>query len=275
MLKSVGRQEKESGILDNATLLRQIMEDNKSELSFKGDSLDDIKRISGGELLESLQTDIDKYGLDDVVVLCRSNVRANRYNKGIRERILYKEEMLGRGDKLMIVKNCYQFLEKIPEIDFIANGDIADLINIWGYEERYGLQFANASLSFPDYNNVEIDAKIILDTLNTNTPSLSAEQQREFFMQVLEDYKHIKSKKKRMQALREDKYFNALQIKYATAITGHKSQGGQWKCVYIDNPIWKEEITLDDKKWLYTAITRGVEKVYFVNFKDDLFNQII
>lgn len=275
-LKSVIRQAKESGILYNATNLRYSIENNNNDkLLFETNEFDDFHRINGGDLIESLQTSIDNYGLDEVVILCRSNNRANRYNKGIRERILYKEEQLARGDKLMIVKNCYQFLENIPELDFIANGDIADLINIEGYEERYGLHFANATLAFPDYNNIEIDAKIILDTLDSSNPSLSGDEQRALFLQVLEDYKHIKIKKKRMQAIREDKYFNALQIKYATAITGHKSQGGQWKCVYIDNPIWNNEITLDDKKWLYTAITRGVEDVFLVNFKDDFFNKNI
>lgn len=271
-LKSVVRQEKESGILYNATLLRNSIERedfDMPELDVEG--FEDIRRITGGDLIQSLSDSIDKYGLDDVVVLCRSNNRANRYNQGIRQSVLYKEEQLTKGDKLMIVKNCYQFLEKIPELDFIANGDVACLERIGGYEERYGLNFASATLSFADYNNVEIDAKIILDTLTAVTPALSQEQQKALFEGVYADYDNISVKKKRMEAVREDPYFNALQIKYATAITGHKSQGGQWKCVFIDNPFWSEEISPDDKKWLYTALTRGVEQVYLVNFKDNLF----
>lgn len=273
-LRSVVRQEQESGILHNATLLRNLIESEDFDLpQLSVEGFPDIKRITGGELIETLSDSIDKYGLDEVVVLCRSNKRANRYNIGIRQSVLYKEEQLTKGDKLMIVKNCYQFLEKIPELDFIANGDVACLERIGGYEERYGLHFASATLSFADYNNVEIDAKIILDTLTAETPALSAEQQKCLFNEVFADYDNISVKKKRMEAVREDPYFNALQIKYATAITGHKSQGGQWKCVFIDNPFWSEEMTPDDKKWLYTAITRGVEKVYLVNFKDNLFKQ--
>ncbi len=271
-LKSVVRQEQESGILYNATLLRrEIEEDNDTVPQLGVEGFEDIKRIAGGELIETLSDSIDRYGLDEVVVLCRSNNRANRYNLGIRQSVLFREEQLTKGDKLMIVKNCYQFLENIPELDFIANGDVAQLEKIGKYEERYGLHFAHATLSFADYNNVEIDAKIILDTLTSTTPALSSEQQKELFNQVFEDYDNITTKRKRVEAVREDQYFNALQIKYATAITGHKSQGGQWKCVFIDNPFWAEEITLDEKKWLYTAITRGVEKVYLVNFKDGFF----
>ena len=268
-LTTVVRQEGESGILHNATLLRRQIE--KGDLENPGletDGFEDIRRITGEELIEEIGNAMDRYGTDEVVVLCRSNNRANRYNLGIRRSILFREEQLTRGDKLMIVKNCYQFLEKVPELDFIANGDVARLERISKYEERYGLHFASASLSFPDYNNIEIDAKIILDTLVSDTPALSQEQQSELFRQVYEDYAHLTTKRKRMEAVREDIYFNALQVKYAGAITCHKSQGGQWKCVFIDNSLWKDPITLDDKKWLYTAITRGVEQGFLVNFKD-------
>lgn len=271
-LKSVVRQEKESGILYNATLLRNEIEKEDAgdpELDVKG--FEDIRRVSGGELIETISDAVDTYGEDEVVVLCRSNNRANRYNQGIRQSILFREEQLTRGDKLMIVKNCYQFMENIPDINFIANGDVARLERICGYEERYGLHFASATLSFPDYNQVEIEAKIILDTLSSVSPALSSDQQRALFDQVYADYDSIKTKRKRIAAVREDPYFNALQIKYAMAITGHKSQGGQWKCVFIDNPFWGDEMTLDDKKWLYTAITRGVENVFLVNFKGKFF----
>ena len=272
-LRSVVRQEKESGILYNATLLRREIEESDTSIPQLSDGgFDDFRRVSGGELIEALSEEIGRYGEDEVVVLCRSNKTANRYNEGIRQRVLYREEQLTKGDKLMIVKNCYQFLEEIPELDFIANGDVARLEKIGKYEERYGLKFASATLSFGDYNNVEIDAKIILDTLSSVTPALDQEQHRMLFEGVYADYEHIKTKKKRMDAVREDIYFNALQIKYAAAITCHKSQGGQWKCVFIHNPFWRDEISLDEKKWLYTAITRGVERVYLVNFKDNFFN---
>lgn len=271
-LNTVVRQEKDSGILFNATRLRkEIEEGNDCDPCFNVKGFDDIKRIGGGELIEEISDCIGRYGMDELVVLCRSNNRANRYNMGIRQSILSREEQLVKGDKVMIVKNCYQFLENIPELDFIANGDVAELQRISKYEERYGLHFASATLSFPDYNDIEINAKIILDTLTSVTPALSQEQQRTVFEQVYADYDTIKTKRKRLMAVREDLYFNALQIKYATAITGHKSQGGQWKCVFIDNSLWNESVTLDDKKWLYTAITRGIERVYLVNFKDKYF----
>ena len=183
----------------------------------------------------------------------------------------YKEEMLVRDDKLMIVKNCYQFVDKIEEMDYIANGDIAKLVRVSGYEERYGLHFADAVLAFPDYHDAEVDAKICLDTLMSESASLTYEQQNALYQGVNADYAHIASKKKRYEAVREDPFYNALQVKYAEAITGHKSQGGQWACVFVDNPIWQDEITLDDLKWLYTAFTRATEQLYLVNFKDELF----
>ncbi|MBQ5481603.1 MAG: AAA family ATPase [Bacteroidales bacterium] len=270
-LTTVVRQAAESGILTNATIVRRLIEAGRVEvprLCLSG--FDDVERIGGGELIEKIGDAVGRYGLDDIVVLCRSNKRANRYNAGIRGTVLYREERLSRGDKLMVVKNCYQFLEDVPELDFIANGDVAQLVRLSHYEERYGLHFADAVLAFPDYNDVEIKAKIVLDTLDSEQPSLSAEQQRALYQGVNEDYADVRNARKRYEKVREDPYYNALQIKYATAITGHKSQGGQWPCVFIDNPFWKEP-TLDDLKWLYTAITRGVEKVYFVNFKDEFF----
>lgn len=271
-LREVVRQASESGILYNATMLRmQIEEGDDTPPCFSCRGFEDFKRLSGGELIEELDWAISKYGLDEVVVLCRSNMRANKYNMGIRQTVLFMEEQLTKGDKLMIVKNCYQFLEEVPQLEFIANGDVAELVKIGNYEERYGLNFAQATLRFPDYDNVEIDAKIVLDTLASVSPSLDKEQQKALFEGVYADYEHITVRKKRMEKVREDKYYNALQIKYATAITGHKSQGGQWKCVFIDNNLWKDDISLDDLKWLYTAITRGIERVYLVNFNDRYF----
>lgn len=171
----------------------------------------------------------------------------------------------------MIVKNCYQFLDEVEEMDYIANGDIAKLESIRNFEERYGLHFADADLSFPDYGDVEVRVKVCLDTLEAESASLTYEQQNALYQGVNEDYAHLTSKKKRFEAVREDQYYNALQLKYANAITCHKSQGGQWRCVFIDNAFWQDEQTLDDLKWLYTALTRGVEKVYLVNFKDRFF----
>lgn len=280
-LSTVVRQQNESGILFNATLIRQLLTEvdygpsviDLCDLGLEVEPFDDIERISGGDLIEKIGDAYSRYGEDETVILCRSNRRAIKYNQGIRSTVQFKEERLVRDDKLMIVKNCYQFLEGVKGMDYIANGDIAKLVKISKYEDRYGLHFAEARISFPDYDDQEIVAKVILDTLESESASLTYEQSNMLYIGVNDDYSHIKAKKKRYEAVREDKYFNALQLKYANAITGHKSQGGQWKCVFIDNPFWQEELTMDDLKWLYTAITRATEKVYLVNFKDELFMQ--
>lgn len=278
-LTTVVRQQQESGILYNATLIRQLQSELEygpgimdiCDLGLETSHFDDIERISGGELIEKIGDAYSTYDEDDTIILCRSNKRAIKYNLGIRSTVQYKDERLVRDDKLMIVKNCYQFLEGIEGMDYIANGDIAKLQKISNFEERYGLHFAQARISFPDYDDQEIVAKVILDTLDSESASLTYEQSNMLYQGVNEDYAHITTKKKRYEAVREDKYYNALQLKYANAITCHKSQGGQWRCVFIDNPIWQDEMTVDDLKWLYTAITRATEKVYLVNFKDELF----
>ncbi|MBR4809012.1 MAG: AAA family ATPase [Bacteroidales bacterium] len=271
-LTTVVRQAAESGILVNATALRTRIA--SGEEFFEGPQLDvrgreDIVRINGGDLLEAIG---DAYGrYDDTIVLCRSNKRAIRYNLGIRAKVLYKEEELSRGDRFMIVKNCYQFVDDVDELDYIANGDVAELHKIWNYEDRYGLRFADALLSFPDYGDCEIRAKVCLDTLTSEAASLTYEQQNALYAGVSADYAELKTKKRIWDAVREDPYFNALQLKYADAITCHKAQGGQWDCVFIDNPFWQPERTAEDLKWLYTALTRAVRKVYLVNFPDSFF----
>jgi exodeoxyribonuclease-5 len=241
------------------------------DLGLETEQFDDVERISGGELIEKISDAYSEYGEDDTIILCRSNKRAIKYNLGIRSTVQFKEERLVRDDKLMIVKNCYQFVDGVEGMDYIANGDIAKLEKISRFEERYGLHFAEARISFPDYDDQEITAKVILDTLESESASLTYEQSNALYQGVNEDYAHITAKKKRYEAVREDKYFNALQLKYANAITGHKSQGGQWDCVIVDNPFWQEELTVDDLKWLYTAVTRAKKMVYLVNFKDELF----
>ena len=278
-LSTVVRQQSESGILYNATNIRQLQTEldyghglmDMCDLGLEVAPFDDVERITGGELIEKISDAYATYGEDETVILCRSNKRAIKYNLGIRSTVQFKEERLVRDDKLMIVKNCYQFLEGIEGMDYIANGDIAKLQKISKFEERYGLHFAEARISFPDYDDQEIVAKVILDTLESESASLTYEQSNMLYQGVNEDYAHLTTKKKRYEAVREDKYYNALQLKYANAVTCHKSQGGQWRCVFIDNPFWQEELTLDDLKWLYTAITRATEKVYLVNFKDEVF----
>ena len=278
-LSTVVRQQSESGILHNATLVRQLISEmdygpgvmDICDLGLELDGFDDIERIDGGELIEKIGDAYATYGEDDTIILCRSNKRAIKYNLGIRSTVQFKEERLVRDDKLMIVKNCYQFVENVEGMDYIANGDIAKLQKISRFEERYGLHFAEARISFPDYDDQEIIAKVILDTLESESASLTYEQSNMLYQGVNENYAHLTTKKKRYEAVREDKYYNALQLKYANAITCHKSQGGQWRCVFIDNAFWQEELTVDDLKWLYTALTRATEKVYLVNFKDELF----
>ena len=278
-LSTVVRQQQESGILYNATLVRQLITEMEygpgiidiCDLGLELEGFDDIERISGGELIEKISDAYAAYGEDDTIILCRSNKRAIKYNLGIRSTVQFKEERLVRDDKLMIVKNCYQFLDGLEGVSYIANGDIAKLQKISKFEDRYGLHFAEARISFPDYDDQEITAKVILDTLESESASLTYEQSNMLYQGVNDDYAHLTTKKKRYEAVREDKYYNALQLKYANAITCHKSQGGQWGCVFIDNAFWQEELTVDDLKWLYTALTRATEKVYLVNFKDELF----
>ena len=279
-LTTVVRQGAGSGILYNATMLRTVIAEDYASggclfptdtLELSSDGFADVERIGGGELLEALSEAFDRYGEDETIVLCRSNKRANRYNAGIRGAVQYKEERLVRGDRLMVVKNCYHFTEGTEKLDYIANGDIAELVGIGHYEERFGLHFADARLCFPDYDDLEIEAKVCLDTLDSESASLTWEQQNALYQGVMEDYQSLSTKKKRYDAVKADPFYNALQLKYANAITCHKSQGGQWKCVFIDNPLWQEEFGVDDYKWLYTAITRAVEKVYLVNFKDKYF----
>ena len=279
-LSTVVRQQQESGILYNATKVRQLISEMEYgpgvmdifDLQLEVDGFDDVDRIGGGDLIEKISDAYATYGEDDTIILCRSNKRAIKYNLGIRSTVQFKEERLVRDDKLMIVKNCYQFVENLENVDYIANGDIAKLCKISKFEDRYGLHFAEARLSFPDYDDQEIVAKVILDTLESESASLTYEQSNMLYQGVNEDYAHFTTKKKRYEAVREDKYYNALQLKYAKAITCHKSQGGQWKCVFIDNAFWQDELTVDDLKWLYTALTRATEKVYLVNFKDELFD---
>lgn len=272
-LTTVVRQAAESGILVNATALREsiVNQEEMPRVKLRLRGFPDVERVSGAELIDTLGNAYSRYGEDETVVLCRSNKRAIRYNAGIRSTVQFKEERLVRDDKLMIVKNCYQFVDDVPGMDYIANGDIAYLEKISHYEDRYGLHFADARLRFPDYGDVSVNAKVCLDTLESESASLTYEQQNALYAGVSADYSELRSKKKIWEAVREDKYFNALQLKYADAITCHKSQGGQWRCVFIDCPFWKEEQTTDDLKWLYTALTRAVEKVYLVNFKDSFF----
>ena len=234
----------------------------------------DIRSIEGGEFLELLQECYDRYGSDETIVITRSNKRANRYNEGIRRNVRFAEEEIESGDMLMVVKNNYHFTERIENcpMSFIANGDIAKLKRLRRYEEFYGFRFANAVLAFGDYDDTEIECKILLDTIHSESPSLTRDESQRLFYEVEKDYTDINSKIKRFQAIRENPHFNALQVKFAYAVTCHKAQGGQWKAVFIDRFLFGDEpMTRDMMRWLYTAMTRATERLFLVNFDERFF----
>lgn len=268
-LDEVVRQESESGILFNATLLRCMLENGLCEIPHFDLNYPDIEALEGGEFLEKLQDCYDRYGRDETIVITRSNRRANRYNEGIRRNVLYAEEEIESRDMLMIVKNNYYFPEHTENcpMNFIANGDIARLKRIRRFEEFYGFRFVDAVVEFPDYEDTEIECKLLLDTLTSESPSLTREESSRLFYEVEKDYTEIRSKLKRFREIRENPHFNALQIKFSYAVTCHKAQGGQWRAVFVDRCLFGEEpMTRDLLRWLYTALTRATEKLYLVNF---------
>lgn len=274
-LTDVVRQEENSGILGNATTIRQII----TEGDYLGEyfpielsGFEDIKRIGGAELIDEIANCYDKFGEQETMVVTRSNKRANKFNEGIRKSILYKETEISVGDLLMIVKNNYFWLNENENVDFVANGDIVEIISIGKYEDLYGFRFANVSLRFIDYKDLEIDCKIFLDTLNIETAAMSPDDNRKLFEAVSEDYADIRNKKKRWEKIKENEYFNALQVKFAYAVTCHKAQGGQWKAVFIDQGYLVENmLNVEYLRWLYTAFTRPTEKLYLVNFNKEFF----
>jgi len=270
MLTDIVRQNKESGILENATLVRNhITTNHLIAPRLKKQFFTDIQFISGQILTEWLEKAYDKHGIEEVMVLCRSNKRANQYNDGIRKQVLFREEELTTNDLLMVVKNNYFWLTGQPDLDFIANGDIVKVIKIRQYTERYGFRFAQAVLQMVDYN-LDFEAWIMLDTLTVESAALGQEDNYKLYMGVFEDYVHLDTRKKQYKAVKEDPFFNALQVKFAYAVTCHKAQGGQWKSVFIDQGFVREEkIDLEYLRWLYTAITRATEELYFINFAEE------
>lgn len=268
-LHTVIRQAEDSGILSNATTIRQMLDSETISLP-KLKTFPDVESIDGSMLLEALESSHDKVGIQDTIVITRSNKMANRYNDGIRRMILWKDSTICKGDYIMVVKNNYYWTEKEKDLSFIANGDIAEIVSIDKYEDLYGFNFADVTLKFPDYQDMELSVKIILDTLSSESASLTYEQSNKLYTEVCSDYAEIKNKKTLYEKIKKDPYYNALQIKFAYAITCHKAQGGQWKHVYIDHGFFTDEMV--DKefvRWLYTAFTRATEKVYLVNFKKE------
>jgi exodeoxyribonuclease-5 len=275
-MDDVVRQQAESGILFNATMLRCMLENNIFEIPHFDMSFSDFRAVQGGELLEELQDCYDRYGRDETIVITRSNKRANRYNEGIRRYNLSAEEEIESGDMLMIVKNNYFYAEqdKDSPMAFVANGDVARLRRIRRFEEFYGFRFAEAVLEFPDYDSYEMQVKILLDTLASESPSLTREQSKALFYEVEKDYADITVKAKRYKAIRENEHFNAMQVKFAYAVTCHKAQGGQWRAVFVDRCLFgDEQMSRDMLRWLYTAITRATERVYLVNFDERFFEE--
>ncbi len=276
-MDDVVRQSVESGILFNATMVRCMLENNLCEIPRFDLSRPDIEAIDGGEFLEKLQDCYDTYGRDETIVVTRSNKRANRFNEGVRRYILSAEEAIESGDMLMVVKNNYHYTERIENcpMNFIANGDIARLKKIRRFEDFYGFHFADAVLSFADYDDTEIECKILLDTIASESPSLTREESRRLFDEVEKDYTDIKSRIKRYKEIRENPHFNAVQVKFAYAVTCHKAQGGQWRAVFVDRCLFGDEpMTKDMLRWLYTAVTRATDKLYLVNFEKRFFLNI-
>lgn len=291
-LTQVVRQLEESGILWNATMLRRLIQDDETFAfpKLRGKSFPDVRVIPGDELIEALYDSYRNHGTDGTIVVTRSNKRANIFNSGIRARILDYEEELSGGDLIMVAKNNYYWTERLPHLplegeapeqelsqkedggamSFIANGDVAVVRRLRNERSFYGFRFADATLLFPDYDKKEIEVTVLLDTLQSEAPALTRQQQEALFNGVWEDYPELTNKRERMKRLRQDIYYNALQIKYAYAVTCHKAQGGQWEHVYIDQGyITEEMLTPDYFRWLYTAITRATEQVYLINWPNE------
>ncbi|MCB0497442.1 MAG: AAA family ATPase [Cyclobacteriaceae bacterium] len=273
-LTEVMRQQEESGILMNATTLRNQLNRDEFSVQFETKKFKDVYRMSGEKLEDGLRYSYDKYGPEETMVVCRSNKSAVLFNKHIRMGILYRQEEVEAGDHLMVVRNNYYYVPPNAPSGFVANGDFVWVKKLVSTEEMYDLRFATLELQLLDVPNAEpFEAKVILDTLHTNSPALTPEQNRSLYYNVLEDYQEIADKKELNEKLRDDPYLNALQIKYAYAVTCHKSQGGQWKSVFVDQGyITEEQLNKEYLRWLYTAVTRATDELFLVNFNSKLFS---
>ncbi len=273
-LQEVVRQAHDSGILFNATRIRemlQTMSDGFPALRLEG--FPDVIRVRGQEAAEEVESAFLDHEKEEALMICRSNKRANMYNKHIRQRVLFMEDEINAGDLLMVVKNNYFWLPEDPGAGFIANGDIVELKRIRRTESLYGFRFADVTLRLTDYPDMpDLDVKLLLDTLNADGPALSRQESIRLFEEISEDYKEIPNKRTKMAAIRSNPYLNALQVKYAYAMTCHKAQGGQWKHVFVEmGYLPKKTPDIEYIRWLYTAITRATKKVFLLNFADDFF----
>ena len=277
-LTEVKRQALESGILYNATRIRERLKMGVSDFDlplFHIAGFPDIQRIEPEAFEELLYNTFSENVDNEAIIICKSNKRANLFNQAIRGRILNIEGELATGDKLMVVKNNYHWTESILDISFIANGDMAEIRKIKHFETMYGFRFADVELSFTDYPDASnLEVKILLDTLHSNSASLTEEENRRLFQAIEEDYMDIPNRRERYKEMRKNPWFNALQVKFAYALTCHKTQGGQWNSVFIDSSFnQKEKLEVEDLRWMYTALTRAQQQVYFVNFKESFFEE--
>jgi len=271
-LTEVVRQAKTSGILTNATLLRKRIEKGQTgdfpKLSAQTGA--DVQVVNGEDLLETIQDAYYRDGLEETIVITRSNKRANGYNNAIRNRIFYREEELTTGDLLMVVKNNYHWAKDEKSMDFIANGDLMEILRVRRTQELYGFHFCDVTARFPDYDT-EMDLKILLETLHTDSPALPKESSDKLFYAILEDYADIPGKREKMKKMKVDPFYNVVQVKYAYAVTCHKAQGGQWKNVFLDlSYIPRDQLGIDFYRWLYTAFTRAAEHILLINPVEDL-----
>ncbi|MBA9077481.1 ATP-dependent DNA helicase [Rufibacter quisquiliarum] len=276
-MRQVMRQAEESGILMNATRLRNELVKEQPEPAFRTRGFKDIFHMKGDKLEDGLRYAYDKFGIENTTVICRSNKNANLYNQHIRRQIFFAEDEIGVGDYLMIVRNNYMWLPKESSIGFMANGDFVEITKIIRFEEMYGLRFADVRIRFVDYpDEEELETKIMLDTLYSEAPALPADKNKELYQQVLQDYQHITSKRQRTLEMRQDKYLNALQVKFAYALTCHKAQGGQWQAVFVDHGFLKDDTTNQEfARWLYTAATRASDQLFLVNFNKKLLEDVV
>ncbi len=273
-LDEVMRQSDSSGILHNATNLRtQIQDEFYEEFRFNLDGFTDLVRLQNGpDILEAIEDAYRENVKEDTVIVVRSNKRANLYNQNIRERILFLENQIAVGDYMMVVKNNYFWLKTSSEAGFVANGDIIEILELFAIKELYGFTFAEVRVQMVDYPNQRpFETVLLLDTISAETPSLSYEDGNRLYQEVLADYQHETSKYKQFLGVKNNKYFNALQVKFSYAITCHKSQGGQWQTVFVEQPYLPNGIDKDYLRWLYTAVTRSQQKLYLIGFKDDFF----
>ncbi|HEY0031535.1 MAG TPA: AAA family ATPase [Bacteroidia bacterium] len=273
-LTEVVRQSEDSGILTNATFIRdQIKAKTGSKPSFQLNHFKDIERLGGDELEDALNNAYSKYGAEETMVICRSNKRANIFNQQIRARIRWQENELSAGDYMMVVKNNYFWLPQESKAGFIANGDIVELTSIGKMQEMHGFRFADVRMRMIDYpDEPELETRLLLDTIMSESPALSNEENKRLYESVSADYGDIADKRLRLKKVKEDGFFNALQVKFAYAITCHKAQGGQWPCVFVEQGYLTDEmINTEYLRWLYTAVSRASEKLYLVNFNKDFF----